>query len=131
MFFIIIGTALQLETSLDRPRFIGNVANISILTVNESGQFFDIVCVTGLLRPGVGEWIFPTGLSGESKLEVVKDGGSSFPAYAILRLREGHSLNIGEGGLFNCKMPDKNNVEHDNHIWILHGNKFGMFENNG
>ncbi len=104
------------------PISVYPVQNVSILTVSASGQFIDLVCNTGLKQPNIGQWINPNGTDiafDDETLEVQRGGGIISLPYTTLKLRDGHSLDPQDTGLYTCKMPDINMVERESHIWIL------------
>ena len=104
--------------------------NISILTVNESGRFLDIVCTSGLKKPSIGTWILPNNTYITQRNEVLlseKGGGVIFPGYTTLKLRDNQSLGPGDTGLYTCVIPDINMIERESHIWILQEQVFGEF----
>ena len=125
LFYPSVDIAIQILTG---PNFFLVTRNISILTVNESGRFLDIVCNTGLKRPNIGTWILPDNTPVTQSNEILlpeKGGGVTFPAYTTLRLRDNQSLGPGDTGLYICVMPDINMVERESHIWILQEQVFG------
>ena len=112
------------------PNSVYTTSNISILTVNASGQFIDIICNTGLKQPNLGRWIHPNGneITGTDEKYVIERGGGivSLP-YSTLMLKDGYSLNSQDMGLYTCKMLDIDMVERESHIWILPEQDFGQF----
>ena len=121
------GIAIQILLS---PNSVYTTSNISILTVNASGQFIDIICNTGLKKPNVGKWIHPNGTDItfiNEKFEIQKGGGIVSLPYTTLGLKDGYSLNSQDVGLYTCKMPDIDMVEQESHIWILQEQDYGQF----
>ena len=98
------------------------ISNVTVLTVNESGRFLDLVCNSGLKQPNLGKWIHPNGNeigADNNKYTIERGGGiASFP-YATLKLNDGYSATAEDTGLYTCKMLDINMVERESHIWIL------------
>lgn len=108
---------------------LSSLRNVSILTVNESGKFLEIVCNSGLKQPNLGKWIHPNGteITHTSDKYVLERGGGivSLP-YVRLKLKDEYSATAQDNGLYTCKMLDRNQVERESHIWILPDGNFGI-----
>lgn len=129
-FILLTDIAIQI---LPTPfHLLSSVQNISILTVNESGKFLEIVCSSGLKQPNLGKWIHPNGteITHTSDKYIIERGGGfiSLP-YAKLKLEDKYSAKSHDNGLYICKMLDVNQVERESHIWILPEQNFGNYIN--
>ena len=124
---IIIGVQIQLYLKNPPPYFIVN--NGTAIILNQTGQFHELVCNTGLKKPSVGYWILPNGnklLQSNNMFQVEKGGGITYPAYMTLSLKSGQGVTTKEYmGIYSCIMPDSNGAVQESHVWIMDTESFG------
>ena len=126
---IVIITGVQIQLYPKDQLFYFIVNNGTAVILNQTGQFHELVCNTGLKKPSVGYWILPNGnkLSQSNNMfQIEKGGGITYPAYMTLSLKSGQVITTEEYmGIYSCIMPDLNGVEQESHVWIMDTERFG------
>ena len=126
---IVIITGVQIQLYPKDQLFYFIVNNGTAVILNQTGQFHELVCNTGLKKPSVGYWILPNGnkLSQSNNMfQIEKGGGITYPAYMTLSLKSGQVITTEEYmGVYSCIMPDLNGVEQESHVWIMDTERFG------
>ena len=96
--------------------------NNSIIIVNQNGRFSTLLCNSASKSPNIGRWITPSGstlTTSDTSYAVHRKGGSTFPSFISLQVRDSVAASLSQHGLYACHIPDENGVEQTLHTWVF------------